>query len=99
MPCSLLKPNSTTALPFSSVHDSGGFCGNHRLQVNGVEQESLNELSFDYGRGHSDKRFAWKRHGAFGHSPDVARELEVAEVVEESAVEALFLEVGEVCSR
>ena len=64
-------------------HDPGRLGGDHRLEVDLVEQQRLEQLRLDPRRRDPEQRLVGEAHRALGHRLDVAGEAEGGQVVEE----------------
>ena len=69
--------------------------GDQRLVVDGQQNHGLNELRLNHRACNGDERLAREYRRALGDSPDIAFELEVAQIVEKRLGEAFA--AAEVC--
>ncbi len=77
--------------------DARRFRGDERLVVDGVEEERFDELCLDAGSRHAEDRLFGEGDLALEHGPDIAREAEGLEPLEEVVPEgSQALEVREV---
>ena len=60
-----------------------GLGGDQALVVDAQQQVGLNELGLDGGSADSDQGLLGKDHGALGHGPDIAGELEILQILQE----------------
>ncbi len=74
-------------LALGGVADAGGLGGDEGLEVEDVEKGSLDELGLEQGAADAKHRRVRKHGGAFRDGVDVAGELHLLEVVEESPFE------------
>jgi hypothetical protein len=56
--------------------------GDHGLKIDCGQQESLDNLRFDNGRGDAQDRFTGKKHSAFRHRPHISGKMKLGEIIE-----------------
>ena len=69
------------------AHYAVGLRGDEALVVDGQQQEGLQQLGLYGGGAHGYDRLAGEHRRSLRYCPDVSRELEAAEIVEEALVE------------
>src|SRR2546427_551862 len=67
--------------------DAGGLAGEQRLEMAEVEERRLHHLRLEDGTGHLQDRLVREHHRALRHRPDLAREAESHQPLEERVVE------------
>ena len=68
--------------PARGMNASGGFGGDHALQMNLIDDEGLGELRLDHRRGDFEDRFVREKYPSFGDRPHLPGELEIDQVME-----------------
>ena len=76
------------SLAVGGEHDPSRLGGDHRLEVDLVQQQGLEQLRLDQRRGHADERLVREPDRPLRHRVDVAAEAESLEVAQELVVEA-----------
>src|SRR5581483_311604 len=70
--------------PPAHTHTTRGFGRYHRLKLDRVDDEALDELPFDHGRAHLEDRLVGEYDGSFRHRAHRARESETAQALQQS---------------